>query len=465
MELRPYQKEAINLVKEKFQKKIKRVILCLPTGAGKTVVFSDICNQVQLKGNRVLILTHRKELKKQAEKTNNCDVMMIEKLNNQIKSGKLDINSYNLVIIDEAHIGNFKKVLPTYNNFLIGATATPISKLPLNLIYNDIVCNIDIPKLIDLRFLSKPKTYLKTAVDVSKLQIKAGDFSAQSLSENYDKPKVYEGLVNDYVQKFNGQKAIVFCCNIEHSKHVAEEFIRQGVNALHIDSNMPEAERDLNIKVFTELKNVVLCNCSIATTGFDVPDIEMVIVNRATMSLALWLQMCGRGSRVTETKSTFTILDYGENIIRHGHWEADRNWHKIFFKKESKKKEQAAPLKECPECKAIVPASTKVCEYCEHVFEAKSIIVPPAELQEIIYKKVQNNHVGKQYSELSLADLLEVKFVKGWKQSFVERILYTFNRNGLNEFWKQKGYNYGYTNRQLDKFASEKPIINYRVKL
>lgn len=464
MELRPYQNEAIKLLQHNFRNGIKRMILCLPTGSGKTIVFSQIAYLAMQKNKRVLICAHRKELLKQASKTNNCEVIMVEKLNNQIKKG-FDVNAFDLIIIDEAHIGNFRKILPNYKNFLIGATATPISKPPLNKDYNDIVCNIDIPKLIEQGYLSKPKTFLKTAVDVSKLQIKSGDFSAQSLSDNYDKPKVYEGIVNDYVNQFKGKKAIVFCCNIQHSINTCKEFIKQGINAIHIDSNMPDAERDLNIKIFTQLKDVVLCNCSIATTGFDVPNIDLVIVNRATISLALWLQMCGRGSRITPDKSDFTILDYGENIIRHGHWEAHRDWIKIFNKPESKKKEAPAPVKECPECKAMVYASAKICNYCNHIFDIKTVPILEGELKEILYKKAQKNHVGKLYSELSLLDLLEVAKINNWKIGFVERILFWHNPIGLNTYWDSKDYEQGYRHRRRLLFESQPPTINYRVKL
>ncbi len=462
--LRPYQHDSINLVQSIFRSGIKRVVLCLPTGSGKTIVFSQIAKFAQSKNKRVLILAHRKELLKQANKTNNCDITMVETLNNQIKKG-FNINSYDLVIVDEAHIGNFKKVLTGYDNFLIGATATPISKPPLSLIYNDIVCNVDIPKLIEQGYLSKPKTYLKTAVDISKLEIKLGEFTNQSLSDNYDKPKVYEGLVNDYIEKFIGKKAIVFCCNIQHSKNVTNEFIKQGIKAIHIDSEMPDKERDLNIQIFTQLDNAVLCNCSIATTGFDVPNIEIVIVNRATKSISLWLQMCGRGSRITETKKRFTILDYGENIIRHGHWEADRDWKKLFFAKEKTKKEQAAPVKECPDCKAIVYASAKICQYCEHIFDVKTIVIPPGELKEVEYKKFQTDLAGKYIYDLNLNELMLLKKVKNYKQTFIESIMFASNKDILFDFWKQKGYADKYKNMRLELFNSRALVKNFIVKI
>ena len=138
-----YQLLAVNQLREKMRYH-KRVCLCLPTGGGKTIIFSDIANKAIEKGKCVMVCVHRSELKQQAEKTSNATVVMVETLNNQIKAGKIDINLFDLIIIDEVHIGNFRKVLETYDGYVIGATATPvtINKLyPLCNLLNDIFFN------------------------------------------------------------------------------------------------------------------------------------------------------------------------------------------------------------------------------------------------------------------------------------------------------------------------------------
>ena len=190
--LRPYQLDSVAQVQKAFVSGSRRVILCLPTGAGKTVIFSDIAAKAAEKGKRVAILTHRKELLSQAGKLNSCSVLMVETLNNQIKKG-LDLNQYDLLVIDEAHIGNFRKVLEGFEGFVIGATATPLSNPPLKEQYNAIVCPVGIEQLIADRWLATPHTYAMHPVDTSQLATARGEFTEASLDDAFNRPKVYEG--------------------------------------------------------------------------------------------------------------------------------------------------------------------------------------------------------------------------------------------------------------------------------
>lgn len=478
MKLRPYQSESADLITAVFAQKKKRVILCIPTGGGKTVIFSDIAWKAFVKGKRVMILTHRKELLKQAGKSNNCEIEMVETLNNKIKKG-FDVNAIDLLIIDEAHIGSFRKVLEHYKGYVIGATATPIAKPSLSLLYNDIVCNVDIPMLIQQGYLSRPKTFVKTSVDVSELKISRGEYSDASLDNLYNKPKVYTGMVDDYMKNAAGTKAIVFCVNIQHTINCYLEFKMRGVETYMVHSNMKEWERDLAIDQFTASENGVLVNASIATTGFDVVDIKLIIVNRATTSVSLWLQMCGRGSRIIDRslsvkigrpeKFDFTIWDYGENVVRLGHWEAERDWKKIFFEVKKPKDKQAAPVKECEPCGAIVYASAKICPHCSAEFPVDTIILPEGELKELIYKAVE----GKRLFDLTYEQIFSVAQQKKWKQGFVERVLYwkapkeqlASSDHPLIKFWDSKEYRSGYRDRKLMQYEDENtPPKNFYIK-
>ena len=197
--LRPYQIDSVAQVQRAFASGSKRVILCLPTGAGKTVIFSDIAAKAAAKGKRVAILTHRRELLSQAGRLNSCEVLMVETLNNQIKRG-LDLSQYDLLVIDEAHIGNFRKVLQGFNGFVIGATATPVSNPPLKDSYNAIVCPVGIESLIGQGWLAVPKTYAMHPVDTSKLATARGEYTEASLDDAFNRPKVYEGVVQEFVK-------------------------------------------------------------------------------------------------------------------------------------------------------------------------------------------------------------------------------------------------------------------------
>ena len=466
--LRPYQLDSVAQVGAAFASGSKRVILCLPTGAGKTVIFSDIAARAAEKGKRVAILTHRRELLSQAGRLNSCSVLMVETLNNQIKKG-LDLNAYDLLVIDEAHIGNFRKVLEGFEGFVIGATATPLSNPPLKDQYNAIVCPVGIEQLIAGRWLATPQTYAMHPVDTSTLQSARGEFTEASLDDAFNRPKVYEGVVKEFVGRWRDTKAIVFCVNISATINTAQAFASElgegRVYAVH--SKQSALERADLIEDFIASKYGILVNCGIATTGFDCPDIEVVVVNRATKSVALWLQMVGRASRTTPSKSAFTILDFGENVTRLGFWQEPRDWGHLFLNPK-KKGEGVAPVKDCQACGFVAYASARVCANCGAEFSPnpKTEAEVIAELKLMQYKQLGKLEGRKLYDiAKNPADLYELQRVKKYKQAYIERVLYFANYPELQKFWRAKGYTEQYKNRKERSFAEGYPVANFTVKL
>ena len=467
--LRDYQVDSIGQVQAAFQQGSRRVILCLPTGAGKTVIFSDIAARATEKGKRVAIITHRRELLSQAGRLNSCDILMVETLNNALKKGAVKLNDYDLLVIDEAHIGNFRKVLEGFNGFVIGATATPVSNPPLKEQYNSIVCPIGIEALIEQGWLATPHTYAMHPVDTSKLETARGEFTEASLDDAFNRPKVYEGVVHEFCQRWSDKKAIVFCVNISATINTAQAFVIElGAGRVYaVHSKQPIKEREALIEAFTASKDGVLINCGIATTGFDCPDIEVVVINRATKSVALWLQMVGRASRRTADKSTFTILDFGENVTRLGFWQEPRDWAQIFLHPK-KKGEGVAPVKDCPDCGFVAYASARICANCGAEFapNPKTEAEVLAELKLMQYKQMGKLEGRKIYDiAQNSADLFELQRVKKYKQAFIERVLYFANYSELQRFWRSKGYTDGYRWRKERDFAEGSPVKNFTVKL
>ena len=463
MQLRTYQLHAVDQIRAAF-KDTKRVVLCLPTGAGKTVVFSEIVRRVLEKGNKVAIITHRRELLSQAGKLNRCDILMVETLNNQIKRGVVNLADYDLLVIDEAHIGNFSKILEGFGGFVIGATATPVSKPPMAQRYGKLIDSVSISDLIEEGYLCTPKTYAMHPVDTSKLASRMGEFTAQSLNDAFNRPQVYDGVVHEFCRKWADKKAIVFCVNIEATKATWLQFmLKLGLERVYqVHSEQPTELRAKIMADFIASKDGILVNCGIATTGFDCPDIEVVVVNRATQSVALWLQMVGRGSRPSAGKSEFTILDFGENVHRLGFWQEPRDWGKAFEGVE-KKGTGVAPVKDCPCCSAVLYASARFCEFCGEIFQTEAKQATEGVLQEMAYDKLS----GRYLYDIAKtpADLWELKSRKGYKQAFIERVLYFANYRELQKFWRGKGYTEGYTNRRMREFAEGQPVKNYMIKL
>ena len=463
MQLRMYQLTAVDEIREAF-KEAKRVVLCLPTGAGKTVVFSEIVRRVLEKGRRVAIVTHRRELLSQAGKLNRCDILMVETLNNQIKRGVVDLSSYDLLVIDEAHIGNFRKILEGFEGFVIGATATPVSKPPMAQSYGKLINSVGIGELIAQGYLCNPITYAMHPVDTSKIASRMGEFTAQGLDDAFNRPKVYEGVVQEFCKRWKEKKAIVFCVNIEATINTAEAFAKElGEGRVYcVHSKLSAYERADLIEEFMVSKYGILVNCGIATTGFDCPDIEVVVVNRATKSVALWLQMVGRGSRPTANKSAFTILDFGENVHRLGFWQEARDWGKAFAGTEQKKGQGVAPVKDCPCCGAVLYASARFCDFCGEIFATEKK-AERGSLELMAYEKLN----GRYLFEIAKtpADLWELKSRKNYKQAFIERVLYYANYSELRRFWDAKGYTQGYTNRREREFSEGGAVKNFIVKL
>lgn len=184
------------------------------------------------------------------------------------------------------------------------------------------------------------------------------------MGDKYNEIELYHGVYENYTRITPNKKAIIFAPNVLSSKILVDDFKDKGLPIEHLDGETPKKKRREILEWFESTPNAMISNVGILNAGFDSPGVEVIILYRATKSLPLFLQMCGRGSRVTETKSKFTILDFGNNIHRHGFWEQDRAW----SLKKKIKKEGVAPVKDCPSCSAIIPASVMECKYCGHIF-------------------------------------------------------------------------------------------------
>jgi superfamily II DNA or RNA helicase len=430
MILRPYQERFINNISAKLRIH-RKVVAQLATGGGKTVCFAAICDRYCAKSTQdVLILVHREELLTQACKAINLPVQKVIAGMKSIPHARVYVamvesahkrlhlfENIGMVIVDECHIGNFTKVIDHFQEpFIIGFTATPLAAKktnPLRNYFTDIVCGIDIPDLIEEGFLCPEQTYsARDIVDRKYLKMKGGDFDQGQMANMYKDPKFVITTLKAYKEYAINTKTLIFNCNVEHSKAVNAAFIEQGFNSRHLDADSPDRVEVL--EWFANTPNAILNNVGIATTGFDQPDIQTVIVNKATASMPLWLQMCGRGSRPHPTKLSFNIIDLGANCSVHGLWSLPRDWHYIFHHPDKPKTGGVAPVKECPKCGAIHHTAKMVCDSiplgqlfpCEYKFP--KIVVEESGLQEFIEmgnsidikKLIKMNEHHKEYRSL-----------------------------------------------------------------
>ena len=330
----------------------------LPTGGGKTVIFSEIVRRyIQKNNKKVVILTHRIELSAQTSrmltefKVPNmiissdvknldgaedlmCYVAMVETLTNRLQEEQIVLDDVGLVIIDEAHYNSFRKLFSYFKNaFILGVTATPLSsniKLPMKDHYNELLIGESIPALIEKGFLAKAST-ISYNVGLSSLKLGInGDYTVKSSEILYTDSGMQEKLLAAYEDQSKGKKTLIFNNGINTSKYVHETFRQAGYAICHLDNTSSARERKEILQWFKETPDAILTSVSILTTGFDEPTVDTIILNRATKSLTLYFQMIGRGSRILPGKKSFKVLDLGNNAARFGLWEAPIDWKEIF---------------------------------------------------------------------------------------------------------------------------------------
>lgn len=358
-DLYSYQKEAINKIFKRFEDAPEdyHLLYQLPTGGGKTVIFSEIVRQyLKHHKKKVLVLTHRIELCKQTSgmleefgvdckvidsKANlddhhnySCYVAMVETLNNRLNDNKLDISDVGLVIIDEAHYNSFTKIFKFFHSsFILGVTATPLSsniQLPMTDNYEELIVGETIESLIKSDFLARAKTYSYNVGLTSLVVGINGDYTVKSSEDLYSSGNMLGKLVDAYEERSKNKKTLIFNNGINTSISVYHTFKIAGYPVQHLDNTASRTEREQILKWFKETPNAILSSVSILTTGFDEPTVDTIILNRATRSLTLYYQMIGRGSRILKDKKTFNVIDLGNNFHRFGMWGANLNWQKIF---------------------------------------------------------------------------------------------------------------------------------------
>ncbi|BDB55277.1 DEAD/DEAH box helicase [Flavobacterium ammoniigenes] len=359
-ELYDYQKCDIDAIFERIDNASPQhhLLYQLPTGGGKTVIFSEIVRRyIQKHDKKVVVLTHRIELCKQTSKMlkgfgvknkiinsnvkelpdqndYSCFVAMVETLKNRINDEKLHLDNVGLVIIDEAHYNSFRKLLSSFKKaFILGVTATPLSsniKLPMHQNYDELIVGDTIQSLINKGFLAKAITY---SYDVGLTSLKVGingDYTVKSSDDLYTNMAMQEKLLHAYTEKSLGKKTLIFNNGINTSLYVYETFREAGYDVRHLDNTSSTEERKDILHWFKHTPNAILTSVGILTTGFDEPTVETIILNRATKSLTLYFQMIGRGSRKLENKDEFTVIDLGNNAARFGLWSDPVNWQHIF---------------------------------------------------------------------------------------------------------------------------------------
>lgn len=347
MQLRPYQMTLKHNVYQAFGA-CRRVMMQLPTGGGKTAVFADIIRDGHENGRRILLLVHRKELIDQAARKifsmqipygvisagydpSPSQWVQIASVQTAIRR-KLPMH-FDLIIIDESHHATATSYRDIIKQFpqakILGVTATPCRTdgSGFDKDFDVLICGPTVQQLIKDKYLVAPKLFASPLrVDLAAVKVTGGDYNERALAEILDKDHLVGGIVDEWNKRAQGKRTVVFAINVEHSKHIVAAYQAHGIMSAHVDGTTPTDARNRILKQFSEGRIQVLSNVGIVTEGFDVPAIECVQLCRPTKSLALYLQMVGRGMRPADGKERAIILDHANCVFEHGYPQEDRDW-------------------------------------------------------------------------------------------------------------------------------------------
>ncbi|MCT7953025.1 DEAD/DEAH box helicase [Ancylothrix sp. C2] len=346
--LRPYQSDLVQQIWKAWATGQRRILLALPTGAGKTVLFSSVAHEFIAKQQPILVVVHREELLLQAseklmavtglpvgiikagyKENRDCliQVASVQTLRNR-KFPKAD-----LLILDEAHHSvtqSWTKLLEHYSDsYILGVTATPARNdgQGFKYLYDLLITGPTVRWLIENGYLSDFKLFAapqKIKIKRPRKNNKGRDYTQEELENAVNTSLVMGDIIESWRQFALNKKTVIFAVSVKHSQGIAQAFNDAGIKAEHLDGETPSEERKAILERFKSGETIVLSNCGIVSEGFDVPTLEAVQIVRPTKSLILWLQMIGRSLRPSPGKEHAILIDHTENWACFG--APDQSW-------------------------------------------------------------------------------------------------------------------------------------------
>lgn len=335
MQLRPYQAEAKTAIFESWEE-CKKVLLVLPTGCGKTIVFASVIDAaVRDKGLRALVLAHREELLQQAadkllsatglhsalekgaDSSIGSDVpVVIGSVQTMCRDNRLHAfapDQFDVIVVDEAHHAvsdTYRKVLDYFSGAkVLGVTATPDrgDHKTLSEFFDKIAYEYSIFKAVREGYLSRiTAKMMSLSIDLKNVKISAGDYEAGDLGEALE--PYLDQIANVMAQECKSRKTVVFLPLVSTSKKFCAILQAHGMSAAEVNGESPDRKEILSD--FDAGRYSVLCNAMLLTEGWDCPSVDCIVILRPTRSRALYCQMVGRGMRLSPGKKDLLLLDF-----------------------------------------------------------------------------------------------------------------------------------------------------------
>ena len=334
--LRPFQQD---LVKEVRVRRRRCTLIVLPTGAGKTVVMSEIGRGAE--NMHVLVLVHRRELVFQArdkfrmfgieagiilagEPMNlmaRVQIASVQTLWSRCVRGKTDLPHADIVFIDEAHhvpARTYRHIIAAYPEAqIIGLTATPCRRdgRGLGSVFDVLIEGPQVADLTKQGYLVGTKVFAPSRPDLMGVRVRHGDYVEADLATRMDRAELVGDAITHWHRHADRRKTVLFATSVAHSVHLKDEFIKSGVKAEHIDGSTPKDERDDILARLASGELEVVVNCAVLCEGFDLPDIGCIVLARPTKSMGLFRQMVGRGLRPAPGKDHCLVLDHAGAVF------------------------------------------------------------------------------------------------------------------------------------------------------
>lgn len=342
MELRPYQKEALQAIFEQWENGTRRTLLVLPTGCGKTVVFAKVAEECVRRGQRVLILAHRGELLQQAaDKLKKATGLLcatekaeescigswyrivvgsVQSLMQEKRLSGFPKDYFDTVIVDEAHhclSDGYQRVLAHFDKSnVLGVTATPDRGDMRNLgqYFDSLAYEYSLPKAIKAGYLSPIKALtIPLKLDLSAVSVQNGDFKLGDLGTALD-PYLHQ-IAEEMKKHCADKKTVVFLPLVKTSQKFRDILNQNGFKATEVNGS--SEDRNEILRDFDSGKYNVLCNSMLLTEGWDCPSVDCIVVLRPTKVRSLYCQMVGRGTRLSDGKDHLLLLDFLWHTDRH----------------------------------------------------------------------------------------------------------------------------------------------------
>jgi superfamily II DNA or RNA helicase len=392
-ELRPYQLEVLEQIEQAIAAGQRRILVTLPTGAGKTVCAADIIRRFNERGLFSLFLAHRREIIGQTSQRltehgmplgahgiimaeRMCDlrpqariqVASIDTLHARgVRTKTMELPPADLVVFDEAHRARGRtregllKLCP--DAIWIGLTATPCrgDGRGLGNLFDVLIVGPQVADLTKLGALVPVKIFAPVFRDIAKdVSTSKGDYMISALAKRMNTAELVGDVVRDWLQHGKRRRTVAFSVDVAHAISIRDEFIRAGVLAEYVSGETPNAEREAILARLAAGETEVVANCMVLTEGWDCPPVSCAILARPTKQLGLYRQMVGRILRPAEGKTDASILDHAGAIWLHGAPSDDIAWTLEVDKRAAnlsaaaRKRGNATELACCPECSAVL---------------------------------------------------------------------------------------------------------------